>query len=262
MLFWVLGILLFTIQANATDYLDLKDGRRIAGAILRQDTVAVYMTDWEYRSERFPPLQVFGRDEIRAIWFDTPGRPEARSSVNYAPRSGIFELGGGTTFQTWQASDYERRNLIQISLFGGMSISPVVGLEADVDFTIPFGGGNDQVWKNLDFSHQVSMNILANLPGKRKFIPYILAGGGSSEGVPTAGVLLTESSKAHNMVQAGLGVKYGIDGLGFRLELRHSYYIWEEDQLILDENYVDTYIRKVRMDADATVLRLSIFGYF
>ncbi|MBU0690173.1 porin family protein [bacterium] len=262
MLIWVLGLLVFTVHVNAMDYLDLKDGRRIAGAILRQDTTAVYMTDWKYRSERFPPLQVFSRDEIRAIWFDTP-TDSRKSGSYYKPRSGLFELGGGSTFQTWQASDYDRRYLFQVSCFGAMSISPILGLEADIDFTVPSGGGSDQTWRKLDFSHHVSMNIIANLPWNKRIIPYVLAGGGSSEGIPTGGVLLTESSDAHNLVQAGIGLKYGVDGLGFRLELRHSYYIWKEDQLVLDpDNYEETYIRRLRMDADATVLRISVFSYF
>lgn len=259
---WVLGLFVFSVQLYAMDYLDLKDGRRIAGAILRQDTTAVYMTDWEYRAERFPPLQVFGRDEIRAIWFDTPPLAGKKTSY-YRPRSGLMEIGGGSTFQTWQASDYDRRYLIQFSCFGAMGISKVLSVEADIDFTVPSGGGSDKEWKKLDFSHHVSMNIIASLPWQKRIIPYVLAGGGSSEGIPTGGVLLTESSDSHNLVQTGIGMKYGVNGMGFRLELRHSYYIWKEDQLVLDpDNYEETYIRRLRMDADATVLRLSIFSYF
>ena len=262
MLFWVLGLLLFTVNVFAMDYLDLKDGRRIAGAILRQDTTAVYMTDWEYRAERFPPLQVYGRDEIRAIWFEEPKQDRGKQTY-YKPRSGLIEFGGGSSFQTWQASDYDRRYLIQFSLYGGMSISPILGLEADADFTIPSGGGGDPEWSEYDFGHHVSISILANLPWNKRIIPYALVGGGTSEGIPTASLLLTESSDPHNMVHAGLGVKYGIDGLGFRVELRHSYYIWKEDRLELDpDNYNETILRRIRMDADATVLRVSIFGYF
>ena len=65
------------------------------------------------------------------------------------------------------------------------------------------------------------------------------------------------------MIHAGLGVKYGFNGLGFRLEVRHSYYAWQEDRLLLDPADLSSYrIEKVNLDADATVVRFSIFGYF
>jgi hypothetical protein len=258
----ILGLLGVGFNSHAMDYVELKDGRQIAGAILRQDTIAVYMTDWSLRGEQFPPLQVFGRDEIRAIWFDQPGRAK-QTGVFYKPQSKRTELGGGTTFQTWQASDQDRRFVLQVSVFGAMLISPVFGLEADADLTYPWGDENSPSWRDLDIAHQVSMNVVAHLPWKYKIIPYIIAGGGSSEGIPINGVLLTSSSKVRNMVHAGIGMKYGADGLGIRLELRHSYYEWEEEQTQLDpEDFNNVIIRKLKMDADATVLRFTIFGYF
>jgi hypothetical protein len=261
-LFLIPGLLCLVVCSHAVDYVELKDGRQVAGAILRQDTIAVYMTEWNLRSEQFPPLQVFGRDEIRAIWFDDPGHAK-ETGISYRPQSKRFELGGGTVFQTWQQSDQDRRYVLQMSLFGGMSISPVFGLEVDADLTFPWGDENTPQWHDFDASHQVSMNVVAHLPWKHKIIPYVIAGGGSSEGVPIDGVLLTKSSKAHDMVHAGVGIKYGMDGLGFRLELRHSYYAWEEEQTQLDpEDFNNVIIRRLNMDADATVLRATIFGYF
>jgi hypothetical protein len=222
----------------------------------------LYMTEWTLRGEQFPPLQVFGREEIRAIWFDQPGRTK-QTGIFYKPQGKRTELGGGTVFQTWQASDQDRRYVLQVSIFGGMSISPVFGLEADADLTFPWGDENSPDWRKLERSHQVSVNVVAHLPWKYKIIPYVIAGGGSSVGIPINGVLLTSSSKVRDMVHAGVGVKYGADGLGVRLELRHSYYAWEEEQTQLDpEDFNNVIIRKLKMDADATVLRLTIFGYF
>jgi hypothetical protein len=252
---------LWAISASGMDYVELKNGKLIEGAILRQDTIAVFMTTWEMRAEQFPPLQVFARDEIKAIWFEKPSFNRSSHSA-YRPLSRQLELGGGMTFQTWQASNQDRRNLLQLSVFGGVSITPVLGLELDADLTYPFGDEDTPAWDNLDFSHQVSMNLLAHYPTKRKIVPYVLVGGGSAEGVPVAGVLLTDAAEIRSMVHAGLGFKYGFDGLGFRVELRHAYYIWEETRLELNPNNVDeSLFRKLTLDADATVLRFTLFGY-
>ena len=261
-LFLIPGLFALALSAFPMDYVELKDGRQIVGAILRQDTVAVYMTEWNLRGDRFPPLKVFERSEIRAIWFEEPGLVR-KTGIFYKPKSRRIEFGGGTVFQTWQASDQNRRYVLQMSILGAMSISPVFGLELDGDLTYPWGDAGTFSWNELDVAHQVSMNLVAHLPWKRKIIPYVIAGGGTSEGVPIDGVLLTSSNKVRDMVHAGLGIKYGVDGLGMRLELRHSYYMWKEERTQLDPaDFNNIIIRTVNLDADATVVRFTIFGYF
>ena len=102
LLLLVPGVLI-AVSAMAMDYVQLKTGRLIQGAILRQDTVAVYMTDWDSRSEQFPKLQVYARNEIQSIWFEKPVF-ENQMKFYYRPSARRIEFGGGINFQTWETS--------------------------------------------------------------------------------------------------------------------------------------------------------------
>jgi hypothetical protein len=237
------------------DYVELKTGRIIEGVVIRQDTTAVYVTDWESRHLRLPPVQVFTRDEVSAIWFNT--HPTGRKiSVPYSPETGRFEFGGSAALQTWAASVHQRRYMIQLSLIGGYTVVPQFGFEVDADFMIPSGKENDPAWDTLKFGHQATLNILV-YPGQIIGLsPFALIGGGSSVDVPLGDLALTSSRDVRNLVNFGFGVKWGSGKLGYRIELRHAYYSWTPDET------TDTGVRVPRQDADATTIRVGLFGFF
>jgi len=250
-------------SAFGLDYVELRSGRIIEGVVIRQDTTAIFLTDWESRHLRQPPLQVFGRDEVVAIWLTKP-RKTSGAKRSFRPSSGQLEATGSFSFQTWEASNHGRRTLGQLSLTGGLSITRILGLEAGADVTLPSGDEESTAWRDLDFSHQVTVSVVAHLPVTSPLIPYALLGGGSAEGIPTAGLLFTEAdAKVRSVVHGGLGVKYGVDRLGVRIELRHSYYTWEDEELVLDaDDLPNLTIRRLSRSADATMLRVGIFTYF
>ncbi len=201
-----------------------------------------------------PKLQVFTRDEVRTISFS---KPTAGASVarKYVRRANLFELGGGAAFQTWAESRLVRRSLVQFHLTGGYTIVPFLGLELDGAMTIPLGGAEDSVWQSYDIGYQVSMNIVGQPVEWKGLVPFALVGGGTALGVPVENVMLTSSTQARNLVNFGLGVKTGTDGVGFRLEWRHHFYTWTPDE-------VNAFGVRVREhSADMSAVRASLFIY-
>ncbi|MBK6766196.1 MAG: hypothetical protein IPG71_07720 [bacterium] len=246
--------LLLGASASAEDYLRLRDGRIVTGAVIRQDTVAVYLTAWEQRNARFPDLQVFVRDEVESIWIDGP--PATSTTKRYMLRPGLFELGGGFSRNTWAGTIHERRFLGQLSLQAGYTISKLLGTEVAADFSLPGGKDVDSTYGDLKFGYQIAAHIVGSLNPGGPVIPFAYVGGGSSLGIPRAGLIETSSRDAHNLIDVGIGLKFGLNGIGVRTELRHAYYTWTPDIAVDDE------VRSPSQNADATSLRVSLFTYF
>lgn len=239
-------------QAGATDHVRLKDGRIIPCAVLRQDTVAVFTTDWESRHLRQPQLQVYARDEVESVWFTDPPRGPAG---RYIPHAGGWELGGSAAFQAWAETDLSRRYLLMFSVHGGYTIMPQVSLELDGDFTFPLGGRSDSLWRTYGTGFQTVMNVVAHPFAYKGFVPYALFGGGAALAVPVGDVILTGSNDLRNLLNFGLGVKWGSAGVGYRIEWRHHFYEWTPDA-------VDARgVRVPAQSADASVVRATLFIY-
>ena len=243
-----------TAIAWGMDYVRLRSGQVVEGAILRQDSIAIFMTDWDSRGLPQPPLSVYTRDEVHSIWFVDPSG-EGTALDRYTPHSGSFELGGSLSFQNWAESRVSRRSQIQTSLQGGYSFTRALGFDVSADFTVPLGGEADTTWRRFDPAYQIAMSVVIHPFVWKGLIPYAIAGGGAALGTPVNGTILAAKSDMRSLVNAGLGVKWGVEHLGARLEWRHHFYAWTPDE-------VDD--REVRVDeqtADASVIRVGLF-YF
>lgn len=250
-LFWAVFLLFFQ-PAGAADWVRLKDGRIIECVVLRQDTVAVFTTGWESRHLEQPPLQVFAREEVESIWFMPPGKaPRGR----YLPHANGWELGGSAAFQAWASNKLERRYLLMFSICGAYTSLRMLSFELDGDFTFPTGGRSDSTWRTYGTGYQIMMNIVAHPFAWKGVIPYLTAGGGAALDVPVGGVVLTDSDVIRNLVDIGIGIKWGSGGIGYRIEWRHHLYQWTPDAL--DE----TGARVPRQSADASVVRATLFIY-
>jgi hypothetical protein len=238
--------------SEAADFVRLKSGEVRRCVVLRQDTVAVYTTDEAHRATPQPPLQVYGRSEVESIWLDQP--PSAVAHVAYRPHTSGLEAGGSFGVQTWAETTQLRRYLIWTSLHGGFDVTPALGLEMDADATIPFGKKADVVWHRNVAAYQAIMNVAAHPFIWRGLVPFAVAGGGIALDVPNGDLMLTRSNDVHNVVDFGLGAKWGSNGFGYRLEWRHHYYIWTPDQKVLGK-------RVAEQSADASIIRATLFFY-
>jgi hypothetical protein len=238
--------------SHAEDFIRLKNGQTITCAILRQDTIAIFTTRWDLRTMDQPPLQVYTRDEVESIWFAEP--KVALTRVPYVPRPSQLEGGGSLSFQTWAETDQQRRYLGVVSFFGGLTITPMFGMEVEGNVTLPFGDRKDPVWKQYKTGYQVLMNGVLHPVVWKGMVPFAVLGGGAALGVPLENVLLSSSNDIRTVVDLGLGVKWGSNGLGYAVEWRHHFYTWTPDAVING-------IRVKAHEADASVVRASLFFY-
>ncbi len=243
-----------TLSAQGEDYIRLKNGNIITCAVLRQDTATITTTSWDLRSLFQPPLQVYTRDEVESVWFSKP-RQMREQHVPYEPLPSRIEVGGSASFQMWSGSGLSRRSLMVFSAIGGYSIIREVGLELDMDLTIPFEGKSDSLWKDYDVGYQISMNVVAHPVQWKGLTPFILAGGGTARDVPLGDVVLTTNNQDWNLLHFGLGIKWGQSGLGYRVEWRYGIYSFTPDA---EENGV----RASAQDRNANSVRASLFLYF
>lgn len=245
-------LIILPLSATAEDFVRLKNGSIFRCAVLRQDTATVFTTDWSLRHLASPPLQVYTKDEVESIWFT---EPEALQRIPYTPLPSRLELGGSAGFQTWAETRLVRRHVLMLALHGGLGITRVIGLELDGSFTFPLGGKADSEWYTYDPGYQVAMNAVAQPFVWKGIVPFALIGGGAAVGIPVGDVLLTASNDARNLINFGLGVKWGSNGLGYRVEWRHSYYIWTPDAANAQG------LRTAEQSGDASTIRASLFIY-
>jgi hypothetical protein len=212
------------------------------------------MTDWNYRTLLQPPLRVYTKEEVESIWFSEP-KESAGERTRFRPHTSGYEGGGSFSFQSWETSDTSRHFLLKASVLGGISISRALGFEIDADFGWPVGGGSDEKWKSYTFGSQVTMNVVAHPIVWQGAIPFLLVGGGASTGIPIGGTLLDPSGRGHSLVDFGLGLKWGWDGLGYRIEWRHSYYSWSQSA----GDYPEA--PTVKRHGDSSEIRFGMFLY-
>jgi hypothetical protein len=266
LLLLTVSLLVSAIPASSMDYVRLRNGKIIEGAILRQDTLSLFITDWDSRQMRQPPIQVFTREEVESVWFVEP-KASVGESRTYRPHSSGTELGGDLCFQTWAESGLpDRRYLLQTTLHGGYSITKALGIEADFDLSYPFGSKSDTTWHKLDAATQVSLNVVAHPFIWNDLVPYALLGGGAAQAIPMDHVMLISSTDTRAMVNIGLGVKWGKDGIGIRAEWRHSFYSWQPDKLVTGYRWVGADLeeyqyRAEEQNADASVFKIGLFFY-
>ncbi len=249
------GVVLTERSVHAQDYLRLRNGQLIECAILKQDTSSVFITTWNHRLDRQPPLQVFTREEVESITFIKPTSENARGLRLYRPHANGVEVGGGLAFQTWAESNLQRRHLMQVNLHGGYSVVRQLGIEFDGGVTIPFGGAADSVWQSREIGYQAAMNLIGTPVVWRGIVPFVLFGGGAALGVPVDNVVITSSTDVRSLVNVGVGFKTGANGIGIRMEWRHHFYTWTPDAV------TETGVRVSEHSADASVVRATLFIY-
>lgn len=261
-LLWIGLLLSSALALHAEDVVRLRNGRIIKGAVVRQDTSAVYITPWEQRLLRQPEFEVFTRDEVESIWFIAP--PEGARTFSFSPHSGMFEIAGGVTFQTWASSIQHRRYLAQASLLAGYMITKHIGFELNADITAPYAQKSDTLYDPYRFGHQMTLRVIGTMDLKLPFVPYAFVGGGSSVAVPEAGSVRTTSEDVHSVFDAGAGVKIAANGFGVRFELRHCFYDWNREVVPYSPIEPDTVVGydTQRENADATSFRVFLFTYF
>jgi hypothetical protein len=235
----------------AQDYLRLKDGRLIRGAIVRTDSATIFLANWDERHLPLPQLQVFTKREIQSISFYHPPQVELRGA--YRPHERGYEFGGGITFQSMKEEDHLRR-LFQLTLLGGYTIFPVMGIEAEGDFTFPQAARDDTLWHSYRGAYQVAANLLLHPWTFHGFTPFALIGGGTALAIPIDHVLLTTSNDQRSLLNLGIGCKWGQDGVGCRMEYRYELYSWTPDKSI-DE------VRVAPQEAFCHLVRVGLFFY-
>lgn len=228
-LFVIIATVFLTCSsAMPQDYLRLKDGRTLKCAVLRQDTLVVFTTDWELRSLAYPPLQVYSRDEVESIWFIEPARAETLRSI-FQPVPFHVEIGGSGSIQFLSGTGLSSRGVAIFSANAGLTVIREAGVELGADVTIPFGGRSDSLWKDYGVGYQVSMNAVLHPIRWKTLVPFMLIGGGSARNVPIGPVILTESERDWSMLNLGLGMKWGSNGVGYRIEWRSAWYTRQRD---------------------------------
>jgi hypothetical protein len=253
-------ILSFSQSARAEDYLILKNGQTIKCAILRQDTAAVFTTDWNLRSMLQPPLQVYTRQEVESIWFDKPKLRGASS--RYVPRPGQVEAGGSVVFETFADSEWPRSYGGVISGFGGITILPQISSELETDYAFGVTPHDDQARTWL-LDKTVQINVLAHPFLWKGMVPYVLGGGGVAFGPPGA-IKRFGNTNRRELLAMGLGIKTGSSHIGYRLEWRHNLYNWRE--LIASEarngNVVEQTYHWFNDNGNLSSIRATIFAYW
>jgi hypothetical protein len=230
--------------AHAQNFVRLKDGQVIKCAVLRMDTSAVITTDWEYRGLAMPPLNVYARDEVQSVWFMEPSESLA-IKIPYVPHPEGWEAGGSFSLQTFLAPGAKRRLLGVVSGLGSFTLLKPMSLEVDADFTFPFAAKNDP-WSTYSMGYQISMSVVGHPFIWHGIVPFALAGAGASNAIPLGNLQLNAGGNME-MLNAGLGIKWGAGGVGYRIEWRHCYYLWS--------------IGPKRESADASSIRASVFIY-
>jgi len=201
-------------------------------------------------------MQVYAREEVESVWFVSPTSLRVREP--YVPHVSGLEAGGAIALQTWAETETARRHLLILSLHGGLTVIRQGGLELDGDFTLPLSGRSDPVWRKYEPCYQVVMNVIVHpFVLKNGMVPFILGGGGASVGVPVGDAILSSSTDIRNLVDVGFGLKWGSNGLGYRLEWRHHFYTWTPDET----TSLDSEVRASEQTADASVFRATLFIY-
>jgi len=247
----LLGLLCVWEIGAAQDYLRLKNGQIARGAIVRTDSATVFMAEWEERHLPLPRLQVFTKKEIESIWFQRP--PQIEQKAMYRPHERGYEFGGGIAFQSMKDGDFSRR-MLQLSLLGGYTIFPTVGIETEGDFTLPHGEREDTTWHDLKSGYHVAVNILVHPVALRGFIPFALIGGGTALAIPAGHTILTTNNDQRNLLNFGVGLKFGQGGIGCRMEYRYLFYEWTPDESV-DER------RAGGREAFCHLVRAGLFFY-
>jgi hypothetical protein len=238
-------------SAHSQDYIRLKDGQVIPCAVLRMDTSAVFATDWEYRGLAMPPLKVYARDEVQSVWLVEPLEVSA-AKLPYVPHSKGWEVGGSVAMQTWVEPGITRRFLVLASAQGSFTVAKQLSLEVDGDFAFPFVKKSDP-WRSSHNGYQFTFNVVGHPVRWHGFVPFALLGAGVATGIPMGDVLVppsnaTSSSQPNReLLNAGIGIKWGEGGVGYRLEWRHSFYQWSSGPK--------------NESADASSIRASLFIY-
>jgi len=238
-------------SARAQDYIRLKDGQVVKCAILRMDSMAVFATDWEFRGLAMPPLKVYTRHEMQSVWFEEP-RELTATKLPYVPHPRGWEAGGSIALQTWLEPGIKRRLLILAAAQGAFTVVKQLSLEVDADFAFPSVDKRDP-WRSSHNGYQLSFNVVGHPVRWHGFVPFLLLGAGASTGIPLGDVLVPPASAPNGnqpnreLLNAGLGIKWGAGGLGYRIEWRHSYYQWSSGP--------------VNESADASLIRASLFIY-
>jgi hypothetical protein len=262
---WNLLLLVFllltaSISVQAQDYVRLRNGQVIKCSILRQDTSVVYTTEWDLRHLAQPPLQVYERREVESIWFIAPQSVE-KTKAPYIPHANGWEIGGSFSLQTWAETNLARRHLMVLTAHGGFDITRQFGLEGDLDLTVPirtlpFVGKSAKSWLEMDVGHQIGINGVYHPIVWKGIVPFLLAGGGISEGVPMGNVILTDHNFLRSMIDVGIGAKWGSGGLGYRIEWRHHIYTWQPDLV-----NAETGLREPENSANASLIKATLFFY-
>ncbi len=247
----LLGLLCVWEIGAAQDYLRLKNGQVARGAIVRTDSATVFMAEWEERHLPLPRLQVFTKKEIQSIWFQRP--PQAEQKAMYRPHERGYEFGGGIAFQSMKDEDFSRR-MLQLSLMGGYTVFPAIGIEGEGDFTFPHGEREDTTWNELQTGYHVAINVLVHPVELRGFIPFALIGGGTALAIPAGRTILTTNHDQRNLLNFGVGLKFGQGGIGCRLEYRYLLYSWTPDEAVNEQ-------RVEPREAFCHLVRAGLFFY-
>jgi hypothetical protein len=248
---FLLGLLCVWEIGIAQDYLRLKNGQIVPGAIVRTDSTTVFLADWEDRYQPLPRLQVFTKKEIESVWFARPPQTEQRTL--YQPHERGYEFGGGLSFQSLRDGDYSRR-MLHVSLLGGYTIFPMIGIETEGDFTFPFGDKKDSTWHDYKNAYHVAINILVHPVTVRGFAPFALIGGGTASAIPLGRTIVTTDNDQRNLLNFGVGFKFGQGGIGCRIEYRYMLYEWNPDESVNE-------VRVEPREAFCHLVRAGLFFY-
>lgn len=258
-----IAVMLCLSDALAVDTILLNNGKAIQGAIVRLDSAAVTIVPWEDRYALYPRGDVYTRDEILAITFDSKTPPLellAEGKKQLYIQRGTWELSLAASFRSVNPDTGDNYTNWNVPIRAGYFVARNLSVELELMMT---------QHQQEDMGYLMTASVLVHpkfsiLQSKPWLRPFLLIGWGFATGVPEGTSIPHTTRDPLNIFQAGLGFKIGEGRIGLRLEYRGSDLFGRQDrfQQGIDEegNYYAYRVESTRSDVyHAVLIGFSVF---
>jgi hypothetical protein len=226
--FALIAIIMSCSKSWALDTVVLKNGKVIQGAIIRMDSLAIIIAPWEDRNALYPRGDVYTKDEIQAITFDTNVSVSLLTLLQNNRlniQTGVWELSMSTSFQSVNPDEGENYSCLNIPIRAGYFVARNISLEVEMMITQPETGDMGYLISASGLIHP-KIKALNSHPWIR---PFLLMGWGFGTGVPLGDSVPSDTDNPLNLFQTGLGLKVGEGRVGLRIEYRISSLFGRQD---------------------------------
>jgi hypothetical protein len=263
LVFALIAIALSYAPTWALDTVVLKNGKVIQGAIIRMDSLAIIIAPWEDRNALYPRGDVYTKDEIQAVTFDSNVHASQLSLLGgdrLNIQTGVWELSMSASFQSVNPDEGENYSYSNIPIRAGYFVARNISLEVELMITQPETGDMGYLLSASGLIHP-KFKALNSHPWLR---PFVLIGWGFGTGVPLGSSVPNDTDDPLNLFQTGVGLKIGEGRVGLRVEYRLSSLFGRQDvfQEGTDEegNYYAYRVERNRTDAfQSFLVGFSVF---